>query len=1527
MKKILLSIFTYLLTVSLFAQLTSDGFYRIKNYGSGYYFWFCDNTGSINYQTTSADLGAMQLWNGLDLAISEPASVLNFSKVSGDYWNMETQGSGIYDIIQHYVHVNNLGEVNGDILYQIYAIEAGISYYLSDQGTWGGDYRSVGTTGTGSYTRWVVEPIDANTNNYFGIEPTLTCGDKYYAPFYADFAFSFASEGMKAYTVSAVEGNVAVIKLIESEVIPQSTPVIIECSYADKSKNRLNLLADASAPIADNKLSGVYFCNEHRVKSKDAITAFNASTMRVLHVNAEGKLVFDTATTDLHVNWYGDDGYRYLNANQSYLPVSAGTPEELVVMTETEYAEYVQNPSIEPYAVLSNNNSVLTFYYDHQKEARNGISVGSFNSATERSWNDYCSYITSVVFDASFANCTTLTSTRYWFAFCRNLTTVTGISNLNTENVKDMGCMFEGCTSLKSLDLSTLNTDKALYMDMMFYNCSSLTSLDLSGFNTSNVTDMGLMFYSCPGLTSLDLSSFNTNNVTRMDHMFEKCSSLTKIIVSKDWSTAKVAESDYMFTDCTKLVGGKGTKYNTNYTDKTYAHIDGGTGNPGYFTDKNAATICDTPQITRDGTSNRIIINCATEGASIYYTTNGTTPTANNTRYTGSITVSQNCVIKAIAVKEGYDNSSVATYNVNWFKVATPTFSYNNLQLTISTTTEGATIYYTTNGSTPTTSSTKYTGPLSLTENTTVKAIAVKEDFNNSDVATYNFVKDDQTCQTPQVSRDGTSNRVVMTCGTSGASIYYTTDNSAPTSGSTLYTGPITVNRNLTIRAIAMKDGMFNSSQSLFDVDWFKVESPTFTYTNLQLIISTTTSGASIYYTTNGSDPLADLSRAILFTAPVRLESDAVVKAVAVKTDFSNSEVATFTFVKADYTCQQPEIKRDGTSDRLMMSCEEANAQIYYTIDGSTPTTSSLRYTGPITMPYNCTVRAIAARSDLFPSEVSEFIVDWLTVSAVSVAYNNGVLTLSCATEGAEIHYAIGGSDATKESPLYTGPITLTDNREVRYVVYASGYAPISGSYTPTDFACAPATLTYDGLNIELTTTEKDASIYYTTDGSIPTTLSARYTGKTPLTGLCTISAIVVKQYKNNSEVMMEPVTYYFDGATVYLAASGHVEDALKWRGTDNLEYLTIECQGQSGALSATDTKFIRTIQDLKHLNMANARFENNTIPDGAFNDMNIVSIEFPSKNITTTGNVFSGCKHLAAIIWNARVVMAPTAAAAGITNPNLLLYVDNKVYAPQGVRNVIANGSASSIVLTDEEGGSYYCPQAFQAQSISYTHTYNQKTGMNECRGWETIALPFDVQTIKHETAGRIVPFAAKDETARSFWLGELDYSGFKKASEIKAYTPYIVSMPNNEVYGNSYILSGKVTFEAVNTTVPVTDIKTTSKGDHVFTPCFDHVEASPMVYAINKNDQGTNFAEGSVFLPSYREVQPFEAYISIPSNGVAPRYIPIRDNDETGIMELQNIGIMELQNGTYDLTGRKVQGELKRGVYIIDGKKVMVK
>ena len=109
------------------------------------------------------------------------------------------------------------------------------------------------------------------------------------------------------------------------------------------------------------------------------------------------------------------------------------------------------------------------------------------------------------------------------------------------------------------------------------------------------------MFWICKKLTSLDLSGFNTAQVTDMGAMFWKCSELQTIYVGDGWSTAAVTGSSRMFEDCTKLKGGQGTTYNANHVDKTYAHIDGGPSNPGYFTYKKPSGIAtDLHQVTSD---------------------------------------------------------------------------------------------------------------------------------------------------------------------------------------------------------------------------------------------------------------------------------------------------------------------------------------------------------------------------------------------------------------------------------------------------------------------------------------------------------------------------------------------------------------------------------------------------------------------------------------------------------------------------------------------------------------------------------------------------------------------------------------------------------------------------------------------------------------------------------------------------------------------------------------------------------------
>ena len=286
----------------------------------------------------------------------------------------------------------------------------------------------------------------------------------------------------------------------------------------------------------------------------------------------------------------------------------------------------------EPYIVLKNGTA--RFYYNSSKP--NG-ALPIQSKWDDSNWpTEVRESVTKVVFDASFKDYEP-TSCVYWFYEFENLTEISGIKeNLNTANVTDMHDMFCNCSSLTTLDVSNFNTANVTDMSCMFYGCSHLTTLDVSNFNTANVTDMYAMFRGCSGLTTLDVSNFNTANVkimwdmfikcsrlttldvsnfntanvkimssmfsgcsrlttldvsnfntanvTGMQEMFYYCSRLNAIFVGDNWSTASVTKSSGMFEGCTKLYGGKGTAFNANITDATYAIIDGGKDAPGYFT-------------------------------------------------------------------------------------------------------------------------------------------------------------------------------------------------------------------------------------------------------------------------------------------------------------------------------------------------------------------------------------------------------------------------------------------------------------------------------------------------------------------------------------------------------------------------------------------------------------------------------------------------------------------------------------------------------------------------------------------------------------------------------------------------------------------------------------------------------------------------------------------------------------------------------------------------------------------------------
>ena len=198
-------------------------------------------------------------------------------------------------------------------------------------------------------------------------------------------------------------------------------------------------------------------------------------------------------------------------------------------------------------------------------------------------------------FDTSYA-----TYINGMFCECRNLQTI-DLKNFDTSKVIDMRDMFGDCYSLSNINFGEFDTSSVTDMWHMFNGCTNLEKLNLSGFDTTNVTNMKCMFYHCTSLTELDLSFFDTKNVTDMEYMFSKCSNL-KIIYVKEldgsgnagWSTASIKNSNYMFLECEKIVGGNGTTYNAEHIDATYARIDTD-GAPGYFTKKGQKPSEDVP--------------------------------------------------------------------------------------------------------------------------------------------------------------------------------------------------------------------------------------------------------------------------------------------------------------------------------------------------------------------------------------------------------------------------------------------------------------------------------------------------------------------------------------------------------------------------------------------------------------------------------------------------------------------------------------------------------------------------------------------------------------------------------------------------------------------------------------------------------------------------------------------------------------------------------------------------------------------
>ena len=198
-----------------------------------------------------------------------------------------------------------------------------------------------------------------------------------------------------------------------------------------------------------------------------------------------------------------------------------------------------------PYAVFSYGGT-MTYYYGEKPESE--FAYDLTNSEEFSNYLKVGQSIYKAIFDESFRNAR-VTTTYQWFYGFDSMKDIVNLEYLNTSNVEDMAMMFQGCASLRSLDLSSFNTSNVEQTAYMFAFCERLQKLDVSGFKTSKVEDMrGMFMYS--HVDTLDLRGWDTSNVKDMSKMFYVCEWLEVIYCNDKWSCNK---SEHMFGGCERL--------------------------------------------------------------------------------------------------------------------------------------------------------------------------------------------------------------------------------------------------------------------------------------------------------------------------------------------------------------------------------------------------------------------------------------------------------------------------------------------------------------------------------------------------------------------------------------------------------------------------------------------------------------------------------------------------------------------------------------------------------------------------------------------------------------------------------------------------------------------------------------------------------------------------------------------------------------------------------------------------------------
>lgn len=472
-----------------------------------------------------------------------------------------------------------------------------------------------------------------------------------------------------------------------------------------------------------------------------------------------------------------------------------------------------------------------------------------------------------------------------------------------------------------------------------------------------------------------------------------------------------------------------------------------------------------------------------------------------------------------------------------------------------------------------------------------------------------------------------------------------------------------------------------------------------------------------------------------------------------------------------------------------------------------------------------------------------------------------------------------------------------------------------------------------DNNALTLEVDDPEVAIYYTLDGSIPTSYGQRYDGPITLTDKVTLRLMGRKQGYRRSDLYEYNNWFEVDGATYRIES------------TVNPKVHLSEAMGGNSAITYVGHVVVNDVVEAGDVQFAVVGIE-----DGAFSNATALrSVTVNSDALLSVGKgLFKGCFNLNAVVWDVDLPLSAEDFDTSNYN-NLLVYLPSDMAFKHPLINsgniaLVLDGKCDNLSLNAQYP--FYAPRAFAVGQVSLSRVFSQTTGYGSSAGWETIALPFDVQQIVHGEKGAIAPFGAAAD--RHFWLAQLGNKGFVATKEMRANVPYVIAMPNNVEYGNN-TLNGQVTFSAKDVTLHATDELTAVTGNgYYLVPTYDKVPVHPSVYALNIGAKHGASAPGSVFAPNTYTVPPFAAYIMpVAGTQAAPFYRIQMQEDvvadtEFSLMVQQGVVIVTLPEArsieVYDMAGRLVRmvagqagvntiADLHDGLYLIEKTKVYVK